>query len=145
MITRAIERAYQVLRERNWDTVYWAVDLHGTVLKSNYETGQYEFVNQAAKLALQYLCRLPETKLIFWSSLHDHDWRGVQHFFEEHGIRVDYINENPEVSDTETGNFSQKFYFSILVDDKAGFSPDDWTAVAKTVERHTMQRLRFYR
>ena len=145
MITRAIERAYQVLRERNWDTVYWAIDLHGTVLKANYEQGGYQFINQAAMYALQYLTRVPESKIILWSSMHDNDWRGVQHFFEENGIRVDYINENPEVSNTDTGNFTQKFYFSVLVDDKAGFHPDDWTAVAKTVERLTMQRLRFHR
>lgn len=144
MISRAIERAYQILRERKWDTVYWAVDLHGTVLKSNYEQGGYSFITQDAALTLRYLTRLPETKLILWSSVHDEEWDNVKAFFADNGIRVDYVNENPEVPNTETGNFSQKFYFSILVDDKAGFSPSDWISVAKTVERLSVQRMRFY-
>ncbi len=143
MITRAISRAYQILHERNWDTVYWAVDLHGTVLKSNYENGGYEFINSAARTALAYISKLPESKIILWSSLHNEEWDKVVQFLTEAGITVHYCNENPEVPNTSTGNFDSKFYFSVLVDDKAGFSPNDWHEVAKVVERHTINRLRY--
>lgn len=77
MITRAISRAYRVMRERNWDTVYWAVDLHGTVLESTYQVGTFQFINQAAETALQYLSSLPETRIIVWSSMHDADMQGL--------------------------------------------------------------------
>lgn len=143
MITRAIERAYSILSERKWDTVYWAVDLHGTVLKSNYEQGGYEFINQAARNALRYISKLPETKIILWSSVHDAEWPAIVEFLNEAGVQVFATNENPDVPNTDTGNFTDKFYFSVLVDDKAGFHPDEWTQVAKTVERLTIQRVRY--
>ena len=28
-IVRAIQTAYETARGRKWDTIYWAVDLHG--------------------------------------------------------------------------------------------------------------------
>lgn len=135
MITRAIKRAYDVMSERNWDTVYWAVDLHGTVLESNYETGGYQWINPNIPVYLRALNRLPETKIILWSSVHEADKEGVVAFFTEHGIKVDWFNENPEVTNTTTGNFDQKFYFSILVDDKAGFDPSDWPEAVITAQQ----------
>lgn len=135
MIERAIERAYAVMEERNWDTVYWAIDLHGTVLKSNYENGGYEFISESVRDALRYIAALPESIIILWSSLHADEWNGVVEFFHKNGIRIDFHNCNPQVTNTETGNFDQKFYFSVLVDDKAGFHPDEWTTVADTVRR----------
>ena len=144
MISRAIARAYQILNERNWDTVYWAVDLHGTVLKANYENGGYEFINSAAARALKYISTRPESKIILWSSLHDEEWDKVVAFLKEAGVVVHYCNENPEVPNTDTGNFSSKFYFSILVDDKAGFSPNEWDEVAKAVENHSIARMRYF-
>lgn len=135
MIERAIKRAYQVMRERDWDTVYWAVDLHGTVLNSNYEKGGYEFISDEVRDSLQFLTSLSETSIILWSSLHEDEWNSVSRFFADNGIRVDAINSNPAVPNTETGNFESKFYFSVLVDDKAGFHPDEWALVVETVRQ----------
>lgn len=135
MITRAIKRAYDVMSERNWDTIYWAIDLHGTVLKSNYEAGGYEWLDANIPVSLRALNRLPETKIILWSSVHEPDKEGVIAFFKASGIKVDYFNENPEVPNTVTGNFDQKFYFSVLVDDKAGFDPSDWLEAIITAQQ----------
>lgn len=130
MIYKAIHRAYQILKERNWDTVYWAIDLHGVCLESNYENGGYKFVNQQAIDTLKYISSLPESRIILWSSAHAHEQGAIMNFFSRNGIDVDYFNENPEVANTKTGAFNQKFYFSILLDDKAGFDPIvDWATV----------------
>jgi hypothetical protein len=51
-------------------------------------------------------------------------------FFDSHDIYFDYGNQNPEVWNTKTGCFDQKFYFSVLLDDKAGFDFDtDWKLI----------------
>ena len=127
MIHNAIARAYQTMKDRNWETIYWAIDLHGTCLKSNYQSYNFKFVNQDCIDTLKYLRSLPETKIIIWSSCYEKDYELVKQLFDEHGITIDFFNENPLVQSTRTGNFVDKFYFSILLDDKAGFSPEtDW-------------------
>lgn len=132
-IVKAIERAYLIAKTRNWDRVYWCLDLHGTVLESNYSSDSYNFLNQEVISALQQLTSYPETRIILWSSIHDNDSREVIRLFNQHQIRVDWVNENPEVANTTTGCFTEKFYFSILVDDKAGFDPSEWPEVAASV------------
>lgn len=36
MIIRAIRRQYEIAKQRGWDRTYWAVDLHGTLIRPNY-------------------------------------------------------------------------------------------------------------
>lgn len=132
-IVRAINRAYDVMAERNWDTIYYALDLHGTCLKANYENGGYEFL-PGAREALQYLSRLEETCLIVWSSLHQAEVRPVFEFLYDNGIEPFHFNSNSEVRNTDTGCFDRKFYFSVILDDKAGFAPEDWVDVVAAVK-----------
>jgi hypothetical protein len=135
MIKKAIHRAYQTMRSRNWDTIYWAIDLHGVCLKSNYDNGGYTFINQTVVDGLQAITARKESKIILWSSCHDHEKTAIVDFFGQHGIMVHYFNENPDEKNTKTGCFDQKFYFSILLDDKAGFDPDvDWFEVIDALE-----------
>jgi len=135
MIHTAIARAYQIMDERNWDTIYWAIDLHGVCLKSNYENGGYSFINNAAVQGLQAISARKENKIILWSSCHDHEKKAIIDFMWLHGINVRYFNENPDEKNTKTGCFDQKFYFSVLLDDKAGFNPEtDWYAVINQLE-----------
>lgn len=133
MIQRAIERAYRVAKERGWDRVYWALDLHGTCIESNYKSNEYGWINESCRDVLRELAAYPETNLILWSSLHQADKIGVSQFFESEGIRVVGINHNPFEANTATGNFDEKFYMSIIVDDKAGFDPVDWELVGDSV------------
>lgn len=132
-IERAIERAYRVSNERGWPRVYWALDLHGTCLKSNYSTKAYEWLTPDCLPILKALSELPETNFIIWSSLHQADKEGVAAFFAEAGIKITGINTNPQEASTETGCFDEKFYMSLIVDDKAGFDPSEWQAVLDTV------------
>ena len=40
---------------------------------------------------------------------------------ERLGVSFDFFNENPLCESTELCNFKDKFYFNVLIDDKAGF------------------------
>jgi len=127
MIIEAVVRAYRVMKERNWDKIYWAIDLHGVCLKSNYENGGYEWINEQALAGLRAISDRNESRIILWSSCHDEEKNAIIDFFEDHSICVDYFNCNPLEKNTKTGCFDDKFYFSVLLDDKAGFDPSrDW-------------------
>lgn len=142
MIEKAIQRAYQVAEERNWDRIYWAIDLHGVVFKSNYENGKYEFINEHARLALQYMSVLDENVLILWSSCHKEEQKDIITFMQENHIRISFFNENPEVKNTMTGCFDKKFYFSVLLDDKAGFDPEhDWNTITEYMSKRFFDKI----
>ena len=129
-IIKSIERAYSLLQERNWDTIYWAIDLHGTCIKSNYVSGEYEWINEDAENCLQLISNLPESIIILYSSCYTKEMFNIVTFFNNYGIYVNFFNNNPEIENTETGCFDNKFYFSILLDDKAGFDPNtDWKLI----------------
>lgn len=131
-IQRAVSRAYNVAMERNHEMIFWCIDLHGTLLESNYSSDSFSFLNPSETIpALQAIAALPETRIILWSGISDADRERVIELFTLNGIRVDWVNENPAVPSSGTGCFEQKFYFSILVDDKAGFSFYDWPRVAE--------------
>jgi len=124
MIVNAIARAYKVMAERNWDTIYWAIDLHGVCLKSNYESGGYEWINEWVPKTLQLISSKPETKIILWSSVYGTEMQYIEEFFEQHGIIISDFNKNEREPNTHVSCFDKKFYFSVLLDDKAGFDPE---------------------
>jgi hypothetical protein len=134
-LPKAIRRAYSIAQERNYRIVYWALDLHGTCIKSNYKPHTYNWINEHCLPALQAISSYEETRLIIWSSLHPDEIHHVVDYFEANGIKVYAVNQNPGEANTETGCFDQKFYMSIIVDDKAGFDPDDWVETAECVRQ----------
>lgn len=134
MISDAIRRAFDAKESRGYTTIYWAIDLHGTCLKSNYENGVYEFINDEARKGLRKISARPDTKIILWSGCYPDEQQKIIKFFAENEITVDFFNENPLEPSTKTGDFSKKFYFSVLLDDKAGFDPDkDWRNVIEAL------------
>ena len=96
-VIKSIERAYSLLEERNWDTVYWCIDLHGTCIKSNYDNCNYEFINEDVKKTLQLISKLKESVIVLWSSCYNDIKPDIFPFFNENNIRVCYFNENPDV------------------------------------------------
>lgn len=134
-IVKAVRRAYEVKKERGWDKVYWAIDLHGVCLKSNYKSGDYKWINSFAYYGLRAISERPESRIILWSSVYDWEKPEIIKFFNQHGIRVDGFNENPLEYSTKVSDFTSKFYFSILLDDKAGFDPEvDWLKIESYLE-----------
>lgn len=121
MITKAIKRAYDLINTRSDDSIFWAIDLHGCVLKSNYHKSGYEFISDEAKQMLLSINKCPLSYIILYSSCYDEEKNDIIEFFISNGITVHYFNENPLCENTLYGCFDEKFYFSILLDDKAGF------------------------
>jgi hypothetical protein len=129
MIVKAVDRAYRVMHERGYNRVYWAIDLHGVCLHSNYETGGYAWINEDAPRVLKLISDRPESVIILWSSVHDREKSDIMQFFGKHGIAVHGINANP-YEGNDVVCVEEKFYFSILLDDKAGFDPKtDWKSI----------------
>lgn len=132
MIIDAIKRAYKQLEEKNWDKIYWAIDMHGTCLKSSYKTNQNEWINEDVIKTLQLISSLPESMIILWSSVYPAEQSRIIHLFRDNNISIEAFNENPFEKNTNTGDFREKFYFNILLDDKAGFDPEiDWKLIYK--------------
>lgn len=129
-IIKAIDKAYRFLEERNWNTIYWAIDLHDTCIVSNYKNNKFSWINEDVLKTLTLIRYLPETKIIIWSSCHVPTKIAVSNFFKNHNIFFDYFNCNPEIKSTPIADFEEKFYFSILIDDKTGFDPNtDWKII----------------
>lgn len=125
-IAATIKKAYQTAKERNWDTIYWMIDLHSTILKSTYDHSDIstEFYPCAERF-LRILTKQKDVKLIMWTSTPDHFLEKYVEFFASKEIVFDYINCNPEVENTAYGDFTKKPYFAIGLDDKFGYTESD--------------------
>lgn len=123
-----IQNSFKKVLERNWNKLYIAIDLHETVLKPTYDRNNIstEFYPNAEE-TLRNLSKLEGIVLIMFTSSSKGDIEKYLSFFEEKRIKFDYVNENPEIPSTDYSDFSSKFYFNILLDDKAGFNGEtDW-------------------
>jgi hypothetical protein len=136
MITRAIENCLRNARERKWTKTYWAFDIHGTLLKPNYKRDEistefYPF----AKEVMQALEKRKDIVKILYTCSYPHEILQYVEHFAAHGIHFDYINCNPEVADGGYGYYQDKFYFNVLMDDKAGFDGElDWKSILEILK-----------
>lgn len=91
MIINAIQSCIKLITERNWDKVYWAFDLHGTILVPNYKAGQIptEFYPHA-KETLQLISKMKDVCLIMYTCSHPHEIQQYLEFFEkkQHQIHI---------------------------------------------------------
>jgi hypothetical protein len=127
---RAIRTQHFDALEKNpkWGFTYWAFDLHGTVIKPNYETGKIprEFYPHA-KEVLQMLNKRDDIVMYMYTCSHPHEQKQYIEYFEEHGITFKWVNENPDIQNSGYGYYEDKPYFNVLFEDKAGFDPmEDW-------------------
>lgn len=135
MIMRAVKLAYDKHSEK-YPHIFWKIDLHGVCLRSSYKAGEYEWINDDVVPALKEIMHCPHSKIILWSSCYEHEQEKIIKFFNDSGVQVDFFNENPMFANTEYGCFDQKFYFSILIDDKAGFDPDtEWKMIRDFLQK----------
>lgn len=126
-LARSILKAYRVAAERGWDTIYVMVDVHDTVAFSNYKDAEVEFYPSAVE-ALRELSGFPEVYLVLWTCCYEADYARYLERFEAEGVHFRGVNSTP-VGNTKTGCFDKKPYFSVLIDDKAGFDPSEWDSV----------------
>jgi hypothetical protein len=133
-IEKAIDRCFA----KNYDKVYIAVDLHDTIIPANYKNGVFEAPYPSAVKALNFLSSCSDVVLILYTSSYKKNLEGLWDVFEGLGIKFQYFNANPECEDTETGDFSSKFFFSLIFDDKGGFDPEtDWDIVLNKFKGRT--------
>jgi len=132
-----IKRAYDDMIPRGWDTIYICIDVHDVILEGKYNRHNVgaQYMPNALEVLRQWTKR-PEVRLILWSCSYDDATKDVLAGLADQGVKFDYINENPECPDTEMCNFSKKFYFNVLLDDKAGFEgATDWHLIEKELKK----------
>lgn len=126
----SIEKAYRLFKEKNWNTIYWAIDLHETCINPKSIDSNLSWVNEDAKKCLQLISSLEESSIILWSSSYQDYLTKVKNWMESQDINIAYINKNLSEYNSEYTCFNSKFYFNILIDDKAGFNPGtDWRII----------------
>jgi len=128
MIHNAIQRAYEKFNTCHWTKIYIALDIHGTVANPDYKDVSSKLYRSALE-PLRAIASLPEVSIILYSCCHPADYNKYYALFERYNISILDFNKNSEVHNTETGCFDSKFYFSVLIDDKAGFEPWMWPSV----------------
>ena len=137
MISRAIVKAFSTAQTRNWDTIFVAVDVHDTIVVSNYSEDTIPTTYYAgAKETLQYLSERPDVVLIMFTSSNPKEVNEYFEFFASEHIHFMYNNCNPEVPSAGYGCYDRKFYFNVLIEDKAGFdATKEWEKVLETFKR----------
>ena len=130
-LQRAIIKAYRIASERGWEYVYVLVDAHDTICESNYKDAEAPFYPQAIKY-LKLICAFPEIYPVLWTSCYPEEGPKYIKRLAAAGVFFKGLNETP-VENTKTGDFRKKPYFSILIDDKAGFDPAEWELVYTTI------------
>lgn len=144
-VRKLFRDAISRLKERGHTTLYVAVDAHGTIIKPSKKTVMMtadgadkpdEVVCNCGTLVenvfytdainvLRKMSKCPNVKLILWTSTQDVTSMVAK--ADSWDIRFDYLNQNPDFQFTSYSDFSKKFYFDVLLDDKAGFEPEkDW-------------------
>jgi hypothetical protein len=134
---KIIKSTFEKMKSRKWNKIYFAIDVHDTILPSNYDNKIIENFYPFAKQTLQYLSKRDDCVLIMYSSMHSEGICKHLQFFKEHEIYFYYVNQNPEIKNTEYANFNNKFYFNILIDDKAGFEAEwQWKEIYSEMLQH---------
>lgn len=132
MLLDGLEKAYNSAIIKGWDKIYIAVDIHDTIVYGNYiaDVLPTEFLF-GAKETLKYLSKRPDVCLILYTCSHPGEIVKYQEFFAKRDINFQYVNCNPEVPNNALGCYTDKLYFNLLLDDKAGFIEDDWYTIFK--------------
>lgn len=126
-----IQNSFQRKKLKNYPYWFWCIDMHGTLFKNNYVEGSFggAFYEDCRK-PLQFLSNREDTKLILWTSSHAPVIENARAQLRKEKIFFDYVNENPVITNDALCDFSQKMYFDVLLDDKAGFNAEwHWKAI----------------
>jgi hypothetical protein len=131
-----IQKAFEDKKRRGWENLYWCIDVHDVILE-----GKYSLMNEGANYlpnalkVLRMLSKKPGTVLILWTSSHPVATAKVLDNLEKEGAHFKFVNENKDCPNTELCSFDKKFYFNILLDDKASFEKDDWYLIERELRR----------
>lgn len=129
-----IKNSYAQKAIRNWERVFWMIDVHDTIFPGFYMENQTLDFYSEAKEVLQFLTQQEDVCLILYTCSHEHEINRMLSFFKEHDITFEFTNENEHVSNTSFGCYTKKPYFNILLEDKAGFESSDWIEIKHILE-----------
>lgn len=121
-----IANAYQQKIERGWDTIYWLIDAHNVIFPGMYDVTQDYIIYPEAKPILQFLSRQKDIYLILHTCSHQNEINRMLYVLNMANIYVRDVNQNTDVPNTALGDYTQKPYCNIILDDKAGFEISDW-------------------
>jgi hypothetical protein len=141
VITKAIQKAFEVKEKRNWLRTYWAFDIHETILKPNWNHEEIptEFYPHARE-TLQMITERKDIVAILYTCSHQDHIEAYMEYFRVQQIYFDYANENPEVRNARYGCYDSKPYFNVLFDDKAGFDAhSDWEKVKYYLNQYIIE------
>lgn len=131
-----IERAFRTKEERQWKFMYWVIDVHETIFPNHFETIEFPEMYPYAEEVLKFLSKTEYIKIILFTSSHLKYRKELKSWFVGKDIKIDYVNQNPECPTTVVANFDSKFYFNVLLDDKAGFEGKcDWLTIKNELIR----------
>lgn len=132
-----IERAFKRMREEKWPKMYWAIDFHDVLFKGYYKIDQSHDIYPGAIEVLKNLTKRKDMVLIGYTSSHYRAFKLTNMWlWLNHEVQFNYLNCNPECGTTDLADFRQKFYYNILLDDKAGFVGEtDWKLIKKELKR----------
>lgn len=131
--TKFIHKMFLHSFNKKWNETYWAIDMHRTLIKPTYDLNDksltyYPFALEVMKI----LTEREDIKTIMWTSSYPQEINEYVRQLSLDGIVFDQINENPNIS-SNNGNFGyyeKKFYFNVLIEDKAAFDPEtDWEPI----------------
>ena len=128
-IVGAFEKAFSDKEKNNWDKIYVLVDVHDTIMQGTHKNEDYLWYPQALDV-LKEMSDMDDICLILWTGSHKETINKIVTKLKAQGIYFDYINENPEVGDTNFYCSSGKLYFNVGIDDRFGFDVErDWNAI----------------
>lgn len=134
-IEKTFEKAFSRMKECGWEKIYVLVDIHDTVIKGMHKKDEPWLWYEWSRIALKLMSVRDDICLILWTGSHPDNIRNITDTLAKRGIYFDYINENPEVSDTDFYCSASKIYFNVGIDDKFGFEPEtDWIKIVKLLK-----------
>ncbi|MFA5313805.1 MAG: hypothetical protein WC375_10920 [Methanomassiliicoccales archaeon] len=141
-IRQAIIKAFEKKEKRGYKKLYWAIDLHGTVFDADYlkRTNVREFYPCALEVLTVLASRASDLgyqdmSLILYTSSNHTEIKEAMEWLRMKGIEFNHVNCNPEFPDNDRCDFSKKFAFDIMLEDKAGFDGRyDWYEVRQALK-----------
>jgi hypothetical protein len=132
-----IARAFSDKKIKGWEKLYFCIDLHDVVISATYNK-----FNEGAKIApyavdfFRWAKTRKDICTILWTSSYESAITQVRQRLSAAGIEFDYVDENPECPSNALCDFDKKFYFNVLLDDKAGFEAEtDWLLIINELKR----------
>ncbi len=129
-LEQMVVHQFEQKQKRKWDHLYWAIDLHDTVVSGTYNRyNEGAILYPDAKVVLDYLYQNNDHRTILWTSSYLDSSTELLNRFD---LKFHFINSNPDCPTTDLCNFDAKFYFNFLLDDKSGFDGKyDWTELKR--------------